>query len=277
MEQSTQGDGISVELHRVSVAGAWLVGGSNSPLFDADLVRTALQHRLRIPFPDKAHSVGCVRSSSTAVCPCAGRRDLRHVLRRANSSPARSQTVFHIEPAMTDLLTSGERHGSRSPDFAVASCLHPATRNPTPTQNLVEYENLKRTFHDTANRCQRNGLRLMDMQEAGRTQLATWAPGSLTDSVPPLSAHHATLNLELAQRISSSLCHDSARAILRRVRLAATRDALPSLGSNDLAPAWDDPGSDECTELWPWRKRYHDDEELHSLSAPSSASLLCPR
>ena len=75
-------------------------------------------------------------------------------------------------------------------DFAVTSCLRPATRKPgptmTPTQNLAEYENLKRTFQDTANRCHRNGhsftpvvLDLVDMQEAGETQHATWSPGSL--------------------------------------------------------------------------------------------------
>ena len=49
------------------------------------------------------------------------------------------------------------------------------------------------------------------------------------------------INLELARRISSSLHRDSARAILRRVRLGAARDASLLFGSDDWWPAWDDP------------------------------------
>ena len=50
------------------------------------------------------------------------------------------------------------------------------------------------------------------------------------------------INLELGQRISSSLHCDSARAHLRRVRLTASRDA--STTPDDPWPAMDDPGSD---------------------------------
>ena len=42
MEQATQGDWISLELHQIPRAG-----------WNADLVRTASQHRLRIPFLDQ--------------------------------------------------------------------------------------------------------------------------------------------------------------------------------------------------------------------------------
>ena len=54
MDQTTQGDQVSLELHQVPSAGVWKVEEPNSPLFDwdADLVRVAL-HRLRIPFLDQ--------------------------------------------------------------------------------------------------------------------------------------------------------------------------------------------------------------------------------
>ena len=100
-------------------------------------------------------------------------------------------------------------------DSAVTSSLRPATRNPrpttTPTQNLAEYENLKRTLHDIANRCHRSGLRFtqcssMVTQEAGETRHTTWSSGSLTDSPPPLSAHQST---PVSNWLSASLsCRD---------------------------------------------------------------------
>ena len=46
------------------------------------------------------------------------------------------------------------------------------------------------------------------------------------------------VNLDLAHRISSSLHRDFPRASLRRRRLAATRDALPS-PSDDCLSDWD--------------------------------------
>ena len=70
------------------------------------------------------------------------------------------------QPALTDLPTFGfpspsERDGTGSFGFRG---LRPATqssgRATTTTQNLTDNETLKRTFHDTANRCHQNSIRL---------------------------------------------------------------------------------------------------------------------
>ena len=44
MERATQGDPVCLELHQARRAGARLIGGPNTPLFDrdADLTRTAV-------------------------------------------------------------------------------------------------------------------------------------------------------------------------------------------------------------------------------------------
>ena len=125
-------------------------------------------------------------------------------------------------------------------DSAVTSSLRPATRNPgpttTPTQNLAEHENLKRTLHDTANRCHRSGLRFtqcssMVTQEAGETRHTTWSSGSLTDSPPPLSAHQST---PVSNWLSASLaCHVatcSAGCLKRRLHTPRSRPLVASLG-----------------------------------------------
>ena len=62
--------------------------------WDADLVRTASQHRLRILFLDQ-----------DPQCPLCG-QVLDRFCDHAAVCPW-SQTVFHIGPAMTDLLESG--------------------------------------------------------------------------------------------------------------------------------------------------------------------------
>ena len=142
--------------------------------------------------------------------------------KQACPNPVRGRMSFHIEPATTDLLTSGSPHGKdmipEAWDSAVISRLLPTTRNPGPTtistQNLAEYENPKRTFHD---------LRFTPVV------------------FDPLFAHQPQSRTEC---ISSSLHCDSARAILRRGRLSARRDEPAPLGPDDWWPAWDVPDTD---------------------------------
>ena len=95
----------------------------------------------------------------------------------------------------------------------------------TSTQNLAEYATLKRTFQDAANRC-RQGL--------GREERRCWEDSArnLVTSQRLSTTSHRTpsdINLELAQRVSSSL-H---RAIPRRVRMTASRDSSTTLGPDD--------------------------------------------
>ena len=111
-------------------------------------------------------------------------------------------------------------------DFAVTSCLRPATRNPGPTTTSAH---LTWTFHDTANRSHRNGLGFTPVVFDGhapglRGTHATWSPSHQLSTTSLRTPSDTAL--ELAQRISSSLHRDSARAVLRHVRLTS-RDAPP--------------------------------------------------
>ena len=168
--------------------------------------------------------------------------------------------VFFREPACSPTppgvgwppTASQPWEGHEACDFASTSCLRPATRKPgqSTTQNLAKYENPKRTFHDTANRCHQNGLQFTQRFSDSARKLVTWISHWLsTTSLRTPS----DIKLELAQRISPSLHRDSARAMLRRVRLVASRDAQMPLGPDDWWPAWDDPDSDawssECDSL----------------------------
>ena len=93
------------------------------------------------------------------------------------------------------------------------------------TQNL--HETLKITFHNTAARCHDNSIRTPWPVEG--TPHLPWPLGSHSASASPLSAHPATSVSTLAQRISSSLHRDTARAtFLRCDRLVASRDSPPS-------------------------------------------------
>ena len=150
--------------------------------------------------------------------------------REACSNPAQGLIAFHIGPVMVRPLCPPSHTKARSDDD-----LHP--------EPLAEFENLKRSFHDTANWCHQNGLRFIPAvsdAQAGRLWRLSTQLGHL--DLPP-TQHHLSLHndRELAQRTSSSLHRDSARAILRRVRLAAPRDAPMPLGPDDWWPAWDDP------------------------------------
>ena len=126
-------------------------------------------------------------------------------------------------------------------DFAVTPCLRPATRNPgptvPPTQNLAEYETPKRTFHDTANRCQwkrppRHTVVFLDGHARGWGDTwTTWSPES-PDPAPHLSAHQATW---ISNWLSASLRHSTARAMLRRARMP--QGTTPTrLGPDDWWP-----------------------------------------
>ena len=179
LQQATQGERISLELHQVPR--------------DAELIRTALRHHLRItvlnqdtqcPWCGQVPDRICDRA---AVCPRAGDGNRRHnalghvfyeatqaaqkeqagVLQPRPDSDGLPQQASLDRPADVWILRGKdmipEALGFRGP----IPVLRPATRSPgsatTPTRNLTEHETLKRTFHDTANRCQQNGMRFTPM------------------------------------------------------------------------------------------------------------------
>ena len=108
-------------------------------------------------------------------------------------------TDIHNVPDSTDPTdppTYGFLHGKEKMledwDFTVTSCLCMAAPNSglTTTQSLTEDETLKRTFHDTGNRCRQNGIRLTpvvstDTLECGETPHATWSLALVWPVVPP--------------------------------------------------------------------------------------------
>ena len=188
--------------------------------------RTALQHRPRIPSLDQdAQCPVCGQvldrfCDHVVVCPCGRDRNRRHtavahasVHRRRRpvcSKPVRTLTAFHSGPALVDLPTFGFLHVQDMPpeawDIAVTFCLRPQTRSPGPTtstQNLADCKTLKRTFHDTANRCHQLGNRFTSVVFDGDARgwgdsarsLVTWISQRLS------TTSHRTpsdINLELA-------------------------------------------------------------------------------
>ena len=130
-----------------------------------------------------------------------------------------------------------------------------------------------------ADRCHRNGLRFTPVVFGGRAggcgvparNVVTWISHRLrTTSLRTPSDR----NLELAQRISAALHRDSARAILRRSRLAASREAPTPLSVDPDPVAWST-GFDSLTEIC-------DDESfshlppLHPSSPPRHHLSLSP-
>ena len=228
------------ELHQVFEAGAWLVEGANSPLsdWDADLTRTAVQHRLRIPFLTRTRSAPCPAKSLTVLVtmpsvlalgsqpktycgrPCLprSRPGSRPSALERDSRPAPAQTpTDSLEAATTDPPTSGYPMGrtwsGEAWDCAVSSCLRPATRNRGPTtpstQNPAEDETLGRTLHDTANRRHQAGLRFNPVVSGGHAGVGDSAPqfsspGSPSVSEPPLTALQAS---SLSNFLSAPLRH----------------------------------------------------------------------
>ena len=157
----------------------------------------------------------------------------------------------------------------------------PAIQNPgpltAPTQNLTDYETLKRTFHNTATRCHDSGIRVttvvFDGHAGGKSDSARTQVTCISHRTP------SDINLlDLAQRCSSSLHGDSARAILRRVRRVASRDSPTSPDTDQWWQAWDCQEANDWAEPCPDQhgedRRHHDD----ALSCPvTPATVLLGR
>ena len=95
------------------------------------------------------------------------------------------------------------------------------------TRNLEECETLKRTFRDTANRSHQNRIRFIVVVFDGH------AGGGGADSARTSHRTPNDINLEVAERICSSLHRDSARAICD-VSAWLSRETLTSSGIRRL-------------------------------------------
>ena len=170
------------------------------------------------PIPRPRHAVPCAAQSLTATATTQ--------LSAQAQETATTDTTWW--PTSSTKRPQKERAGPLG-EFVVTSCFRPETpAQATTTQNLAKYETLKKTFHETANRCHQHGIRFTHWFSTAT--LALWV--TLRSLVTWISKR---------QRISSSLHRESARATLRRVSLVATAHAPPSTVSDDWWPDWDDP------------------------------------
>ena len=171
-EQAPQGNWIPPQ---ILGAGAWLVGGPTPPSLTGMRISSEVRCSTAFASPSlpKTGSVSCAakfsfasataqQSAHAQVAGTAGPRLLRS---RPGSRTSSSERGSWASPA-----SSGHRKdfsnvpaltvppiGSRSLDFAVTSCLRPASGSSglgtTATQNLAGVPHLKTRFHHTANRC----------------------------------------------------------------------------------------------------------------------------
>ena len=182
--------------------GAWLVGGANSPLSPS---HPLLGPRFTVPPCAAKSSIAFVITSLSAHVPEtataahvfseaqeAGLRPqkekagLLQPLQRASHDRPADVWIFHRKDMIPEAVL-----------LQLPFCFWAATRNPGPTssstQNLAEYETLKRTLHGLST--ERPPLHSRSFRW---TRGRLWrlrphsSPGSPTDFAPLLSAHQAT-------------------------------------------------------------------------------------
>ena len=223
MQQAPQVDRISLEFHQVPWAGAWL-GRPDSPLFDwgTDFARTALQHRLRVPFlaqdsqcPSCGQVLACF-CDHAATCPRAGdhNRRQRGGPRLLRSRPGRlcpqkeNAGLLQPRPDTDGLLQRGgfDRiadvwipHGKDMiPEARLRGHLLPPPRGPEPwpDDHVTEPDRMRELQEHVPRHSQPmpperhpldpRGFR-RTYQRVGRLCSQPPAPGSLSASAPPLA------------------------------------------------------------------------------------------
>ena len=243
-----------VQLSSLPGAGVWLTAPPiDAREMDSPLFKTALKRRLRVPVFAADGFCPCCGNcldrfgDHALVCPCKGDRTVRHnSIRNALHEDAvhaglrpekEKQGLLPNRPEEDGLrgvtgdrrpadvwLPRGANGRGQALDFACTSGLRTdLMQRVSETPNIVfeQYENLKRSFKDTARVCEEQGFefipmileahagawspvarRIIDLVAKGQT--ATWnEPGN-------------TSSLRIAQRLSTALHRDYARAILRR-------------------------------------------------------------
>ena len=129
-------------------------------------------------------------------------------------------------------------------DFAVSSGLQSELFLPvaeTPGFVFQRYENLKRSFKDTAQSCETRGFEFVPMVVEAHG--GSWSPlaRAALDWIAKQQAlcHNddpAAVSLKIAQRISCTLHRENARAILRRTAVASSPCFPPSGWDEASAP-----------------------------------------
>ena len=207
-------------------ARAWLVGRPNSPLFewDAELVRTAVQHRLHGPghtMPRLGQVLDrlCDRA---AVCPCAGDQNRRHRAvahvflprSRPGSRPPSSEGESWSAPTPPRLrrTSTAGRRLDRPADFWILRGIDVALKLGISRSLPVQNVSVK---SDSGANVPQHGQPMSPDHPSHSTFRRTRWVGRLRTQLChldlPTSQYHRTpsdINFELAPRISSSLHRD---------------------------------------------------------------------
>ena len=177
-------------------------------------------------------------SGRAAGCPCAGDRNRRHNAvtlaatyrkrKQASSPPRLRRTPMACQPRLAGCCLDPTCAWLNSPRMGLLGHL-------LPTPSLQEPQTTPPP-----------DATAMASASPKRSSMATPAdeetPPELWSVSPTPQRHRSPHSqCELAQRISW---------FLRSIRLVAFRDVPPSPETDDWAPAWDDPGDDECGNPW---------------------------
>ena len=245
-----------VQLCALPGAGVWLTAPptQDGREIDAALFQVALKRRLRVPIFSSDAACPCCgdcldRSGDHAlVCQCNGDRTIRHNAvrnsffddaREAGLRPEREKAGLLPPRPHEDGLRANA--GSRRPadvwlprgavaardqalDFACTSGMQAGLLERTadnPYLVFEQYEDFKRSFAGTAAACEGQGLAFVPivMDSGG----CAWIPTArwILDAVAKASSSTWNLvgdssSIRFAQRLSTALHRENARAILRR-------------------------------------------------------------
>ena len=244
-----------IALNRMPGAGVWLTAPptEDGREIDAPLFQIALKRRLRAPVLDCDGFCPCCGrvmdkwGDHALTCDCGGDRTIRHNAIRnacfedaAEASLRPEREKAGLLPRRPDTDELPPRAGNRRPadvwlprgqrgtpealDFAVTSAMRSSLlRESASSPELVfeRYERHKREYQDTARLCEAAGLHFVPMvieaHSGGWSPLARGVLDWIAQQAAATSNNEpATVALRIAQRMSTALHRENARAILKR-------------------------------------------------------------
>ena len=225
-------------------------------LIDAPLFRIAIKRRLRIPIlqePTFCPACGAgmdIYADHALVCMCKGDRTIRHnALRNTANHFAKAASLHPVKekpgllPPRPDADTIRERtttrgrrpadiwlpgwmeDGPAALDFAVTSGLRADVLHASALDgghSTEAYEDVKRLYLDTAAQCSAQGLQFVPLVVEAHG--GGWGPSAVTlwkklakEYASASGIHNSVACSEIAQRLSTTLQRECARAISRRL------------------------------------------------------------
>ena len=244
-----------IELCGLPSAGAWLTSlpVADGREIDSPVLRVELQRRLRVPLRSSDTFCPCCGEvldrfgDHAATCACHGDRTVRHnavrnvffsAARDANLSPEREKAgLLPQRPDSDDLprrpgrrpadvwLPRGQGGEPEACDFAITSAMRTDMFRQVPSNPagcFPAYEKIKAEFKDTAASCTAAGFRFVPLVMEAHAGAWSSAARRILDWISHQTAAStgespASVSLRTAQRISSTLHRESARAVLTRL------------------------------------------------------------